>query len=60
MKNKHPLLLTLGVGEMWAEDNKGFFTTGQWNVKYWTGGEDAWGAGYDNASTYDLGIQSTI
>ena len=53
------LLLTLGVGQMWA--GKGFWGSGQWNVKYYDGsGSDKWiGEGNDGA-TKDLGIKTTL
>ncbi len=53
------MLLTLGVGQMWA--GKGFWGSGQWNVKYYDGsGSDKWiGEGNDGA-TKDLGIKTTL
>jgi hypothetical protein len=52
------LLFTIGIGQMWAD--KGFFSEGQWNIQYWDGSSEQWGNSYNNASTYDLGIKTTL
>lgn len=55
------VILLMGVSNAWAE--KGFFGTGQWNIQYWDGHSDNWGSnasGYDDASSLDLGIQTTL
>ena len=52
------MLLTMGIGQAWAD--KGFFGEGQWNIQYWDGSGDKWGNSYNNASTYDLGIKTTL
>ena len=52
------ILLTMGIGQAWAD--KGFFGEGQWNIQYWDGSGDKWGNSYNNASTYDLGIKTTL
>ena len=55
------ILLLMGVSNAWA--GKGFFTDGQWNIKYYDGSSsDKWGnqSGYSNASTCDLGIQTNL
>lgn len=51
----------MGVSNAWAE--KGFFANGQWNIQYWDGYSDNWGSnanGYNNGSSLDLGIQTTL
>ncbi len=55
------ILLLMGVSNAWA--GKGFFTDGQWNIKYYDGSSfDKWGnqSGFSNASTCDLGIQTNL
>ena len=55
------MLLTLGVGQMWADGGKGFFGSGQWNVKYYDGaGGDKWIGEGDDGATKDLGIKTTL
>ena len=51
-------LFTLAVGNVWGK--KGFFSDNQWKVGYWTGGSDTWSAYKNNATTLDLGVQTTL
>ncbi len=53
------MLLTLGVGQMWAD--MGFFKDGQWKVGYNTGGEsDTWTDYQNKESSYDIGIVTSL
>lgn len=51
------LLLTLGVGQMWADS--GFFSTGQWKIGY-NDGSDHWIDYQDDGATVDLGIKTQL
>ena len=54
------MLLTLGVGQMWADD-MGFFKDGQWKVGYNTGGgSDTWTDYQNKESSYDIGIVTSL
>lgn len=52
------MLLTLGVGQMWAD--KDFWSQNAWNLKYYNGGSDTWIGDQNMGATYDLGVQSTL
>ena len=51
------MLLTLGVGQMWADS--GFFSTGQWKIGY-NDGSDHWVDYQDDGATVDLGIKTQL
>ena len=52
------VILLAGTSNVWGA--KGFFESGQWNIYYWNGSKDQWASSYNNGSTCDLGIQTTL
>ena len=55
------VILLAGTSNVWgAESYKGFYTDGQWDVQYWNGSSDQWIGAQNNASTCNLGIQTTL